>query len=176
MKITCMKNLPKTNPSLWALLLAAGMVSCLSLETEEAYTPEKEMLMLNDYVRRVEAEGYNVDTTALGVFYIRVKEGTGPFPEMEDTLSVKYAGYLINGAVFNTSFSNMPDSAWSYIYGQTITIRGWEEMMALMNQGCRMEFIVPSTLGYGDQWVGNIPPYSTLIFVADMLRVGKKSP
>ena len=48
--------------------------------------------------------------------------------------------------------------------------------MALMNQGCRMEFIVPSTLGYGDQWVGNIPPYSTLIFVADMLRVGKKSP
>ncbi len=158
------------------ILLSMTMVSCFSESGFEPYTPEMENLMLNDYIRKLESKNYNVDTTALGVFYVRIREGEGPFPEPGDTISVQYAGYLMDGNVFNTSFLNAPDSAWTYIYGETVIFPGWDEMMLLMNKSCRMEFVVPSGLAYGNQWVGGIPPYSSLIFAARMKDVRKKQP
>jgi FKBP-type peptidyl-prolyl cis-trans isomerase FkpA len=115
-----------------------------------------------------------VDTTALGVFYIRMKEGTGDFPVAGDTLSVKYAGYLMDGTVFDTSFYSSADSSWTYVYKSQSLLPAWDEITGIMNKGCKMQFILPSSLAYGPTGSGMIPPYSPLVFVTIMDNIKKK--
>ncbi len=46
-------------------------------------------------------------------------------------------------------------------------------MMALMNKGCKMEFVIPSNLAFGEAGSAYVPSYSSLIFVAIMSDVRK---
>jgi len=156
--------------------LALILTSCLDLDDgREEYTAERELELLRVRLEGYVDQGLDVDTTDLGVYYVRLVEGSGEFPKEGDTISVKYAGYLMNGSVFSHSFDFLPDSAWTYAIGERENIPGWEEMMLLMNKGCKMEFVVPSNLAYGDNWNGFIPPYSSLIFVSIMNDVKLKA-
>ena len=161
---------------LMTALLALLFTSCLDLDDDrEANTPEREQQLLKQYIDGLVSKGLNVDTTALGVYYVRQREGTGPFPASGDTISVKYVGYLMDGSVFDSSFRNNGDSIWTYVVEPVKNIKGWEEMLPLMNKGCKMEFVIPSTLAYGDKWAGlYVAPYSSLIFVVVMDDVRKK--
>lgn len=157
------------------LLLSLMFTSCLNfLDNAEVNTPERESELLHQYVNGLITKGYDVDTTALGVYYVRLIEGSGPFPEAGDTISVKYVGYLMDNSVFDTSFGFSADSAWTYVVEETNNLTAWNEMMALMNKGCKMEFVIPSDLAYGKAGATYIPSYSSLIFVAIMGDVRKK--
>jgi len=154
-------------------ILPVFITSCLKVETKD-YTAESEQTDLKNLINNLITSGYNVDTTALGVYYIRLKAGTADFPVTGDTISIKYAGYLIDKSVFETSFYNSPDSSWTYIYKSQNVLPAWEEVVGLMNTGCKMEFIIPSALAYGPSGSGIIPPYSPLIFVAILDKIKKK--
>lgn len=157
-----------------SLLLVSLMMilfsSCLDTGSKfDELTPEREQAFLKNYVEGMQAKGIKVDTTALGVFYVTLEEGTGPYPENGDTVSVKYVGYLMDGNMFDSSFRSNGDTLYTYTLGDLQTISGWEEMMHKMNKGCKMEFAIPSWLAYGNQGYGLvIPPYSTLRYVALM--------
>lgn len=156
------------------LLVTVLMTSCFDTDSPNRNTRENELALLDQYIKELISKGYNVDTTASGVYYVRVNAGTGAYPVAFDTLSVKYVGYLLDGSVFDTSFGISADSAWTYVYKETATIQGWDEMMPKMNKNTRMQFIVPSNLAYGAKGAGFIPPYSTLVFVAVMKDIKKK--
>jgi FKBP-type peptidyl-prolyl cis-trans isomerase len=162
-----------------AVLLTALIMmtfsSCFDfIDDQEKNTPEKEQELLQQYITGLISKGLDVDTTALGVYYVRQREGTGPFPVIGDTISVKYMGYLMDNSVFDSSFRNTGDSVWTYALGSISNIPGWDDMMPLMNKGSKMEFVVPSHLGFGDQGALYVPPYASLIFVAVMDDVRKK--
>jgi len=156
-----------------AILFTAFLSSCLK-DYSNQYTAEKEQEDLNSYLKNLISKGYNVDTTALGVYYIRLKEGAGAFPVAGDTISVRYVGYLMDSSVFDTSFSSTTDSSWTYVYKQQEVLASWDEITGLMNKGCKMEFIIPSSLAYGATGAGPIPPYSSLIFVTIMYDIRQK--
>jgi FKBP-type peptidyl-prolyl cis-trans isomerase len=166
-----MKNF-KSSLSL-LFILSVFITSCIKVDTPE-YTAESEQTDLSNYITNLTSKGYNVDTTALGVYYILLKAGTGDYPVAGDTISVKYAGYLMNGSVFETSFYNSADSSWTYIYKSQDILPAWDEITGKMNKGCKMQFIIPSSLAYGPTGAGSIPPYSPLIFVAIMDNIRKK--
>jgi FKBP-type peptidyl-prolyl cis-trans isomerase FkpA len=147
--------------------------SCIKVDSKE-YTAESEQVDLKSLITNLSNKGYNVDTTALGVFYVKMKDGTGDFPVAGDTVSVKYAGYLIDGSVFDTSFYSSADSSWTYVYKAENLLPAWDEITGKMNKGCKMQFIIPSTLAYGPTGSGMIPPYSPLVFVAIMDNIRKK--
>ncbi len=155
--------------------LALCFYACIDLDSIKDYTLERELKETDEYVRSMLANNENVDTTASGIFYVRLKEGTGPFPEAGDTLSVKYVGYLMNNTIFDTSLFNQPDSTYTYVYKESDVIQGWETMMGMMNKGCKMKFVLPSSLAYGSQGAIGIPPYSALIFVAVMHDIRKRN-
>jgi FKBP-type peptidyl-prolyl cis-trans isomerase FkpA len=165
-----MKNLK----TLLFLLISLPFVlaSCINVE-ESSFTAEKEQTNRTNYINNLISKGYNVDTTALGVYYIRLQQGTGDLPAAGDTISVKYVGYLMDGSIFDTSFYNSPDSSWTYVYKTQQVIASWDDATGLMNKGCKMEFIIPSHLAYGATGSGVIPPYSTLIFVCIMNDIRK---
>ncbi len=156
------------------LLISAFLSSCLNSNTEE-HTAALEMTDLQTYLQNLVSNGYDVDTTALGVYYVVMQEGTGDFPAAGDTISIKYVGYLMDGSIFDTSFYSSADSTWTYVYKQQQVLASWDEITGLMNKGCKMEFIIPSSLAYGSTGAGIIPPYSSLIFVAIMQDIRKKA-
>jgi FKBP-type peptidyl-prolyl cis-trans isomerase FklB len=107
-----------------------------------------------------------VKTTASGLQYKVIKEGTGPQPKATDTVTVNYRGTLINGTEFDSSYKR----------GQPATfplngvIKGWTEGVQLMKQGAKYQLFVPPDLAYGQRAVGpEIPANSTLIFEVELL-------
>src|SRR5881409_265477 len=112
-----------------------------------------------------------VKTTASGLQYKAVKEGTGPQPKATDIVTANYRGTLIDGTEFDSSYKR----------GETATfplngvIKGWTEGVQLMKVGSKYQLFIPSNLAYGDRAVGpDITPNSTLIFEVELL--GAKPP
>lgn len=110
-----------------------------------------------------------VQTTASGLQYEVIKQGTGPKPAASDSVEVNYAGTLINGNEFDNSYKR----------GQSITfllsgvIKGWTEALQLMPAGSKYKLYIPHELAYGTNDVGNgsIPGGSVLIFEVELLKV-----
>ena len=108
-----------------------------------------------------------VKTTASGLQYEVLTEGTGPKPSGSNArVTVHYEGRLINGNVFDSSYKrNQPAT-----FGLNQVISGWTEGVQLMPQGSKYRFFIPSDMGYGSRGSGSIPPNSTLIFDVELLQ------
>lgn len=108
-----------------------------------------------------------VKTTASGLQYKVLKEGTGKSPLSTDKVEVHYHGTLIDGSVFDSSVQR----------GEPITfplngvIPGWTEGLQLMKEGGKVRFFIPPALAYGAQGSGAIGPNEVLIFDVDLITV-----
>ncbi|MBQ9559414.1 MAG: FKBP-type peptidyl-prolyl cis-trans isomerase [Bacteroidaceae bacterium] len=109
-----------------------------------------------------------VTTTKSGLQYEVLTEGTGRSPKATDKVRCHYEGTLIDGTVFDSSYKrNQPAD-----FGLNQVIPGWTEGVQLMKEGAKFRFFIPYLLGYGEQGAGSsIPPYSTLIFDVELLKV-----
>jgi FKBP-type peptidyl-prolyl cis-trans isomerase len=108
-------------------------------------------------------------TTASGLKYEVIKEGSGPSPKKGQQVTVQYAGWLEDGTAFDSSFER-GDLA-DFPVGQVIP--GWNEGLQLMKLGAIYKFQIPAELGYGKQGqMPKIPPDSTLIFYVELLKIG----
>ncbi|MBP5676943.1 MAG: FKBP-type peptidyl-prolyl cis-trans isomerase [Bacteroidales bacterium] len=107
-------------------------------------------------------------TTASGLQYEVVKEGTGRQPKASDTVSCHYEGTLIDGTVFDSSYRRgMPAE-----FGLRQVIAGWTEGVQLMKEGSIFKFYIPYNLAYGEHGAGaDIPPYAALIFTVELIKV-----
>lgn len=109
-----------------------------------------------------------VETTASGLQYKIVSEGTGKSPTTADRVTVHYTGKLTDGTVFDSSVQR----------GQPATFRvnqvipGWTEALQMMQEGDKWTLFIPYTLGYGERGSPpTIPPFSTLIFEVELMKV-----
>lgn len=111
------------------------------------------------------AKKEGVKTTASGLQYKVISEGTGKTPKATDTVVVHYEGKLIDGKVFDSSYERgMPVE-----FPLNGVIKGWTEGLQLMKQGAKYEFFIPAELAYGEQGSQNIEPNSVLIFTVELL-------
>ena len=109
-----------------------------------------------------------VKTTASGLQYKVLKEGSGAQPKAADSVTVNYRGTLLDGTEFDSSYKR----------GQPATfpvggvIKGWTEALQLMKTGSKFQLFVPANLAYGDRSPGaQIPAGSTLIFEVELMEV-----
>jgi len=110
-----------------------------------------------------------VKTTASGLQYEVITEGTGIKPTANDSVTCHYRGTLLNGTEFDASY-NRGEPITFHLSG---VIRGWTEGVQLMSEGSKYKFYVPYTLGYGSFDNGPIPGGSLLIFEVELLKVIK---
>ncbi len=109
-----------------------------------------------------------VTSTASGLQYEVVKQGTGRQPKASDTVRCHYEGTLIDGTVFDSSYRrNQPAE-----FGLRQVIAGWTEGVQLMKEGSIFKFYIPYNLAYGERGAGaDIPPYAALIFTVELIKV-----
>ena len=157
----------KTVAILFAFIFT--ITSCLtSVDDQEQRTPEMEAAEIDVVLKKLEDEGYDVDTTDLGVYYIVKEDGTGPFPAEGDTCYMEYTGYFIDGAVFDTSHDHFPNGIWEFNFKEISLIPGFDDGIALLNKDAEIDMIIPSSLAYGPTGTSGIPPYTTLLFATKM--------
>ena len=114
------------------------------------------------------AKKEGVITTKSGLQYQVLTEGSGRSPKATDKVRCHYEGWLINGNVFDSSYQRGEPADFP-LNG---VIPGWTEGVQLMKEGAKYRFFIPYILGYGERGAGsNIPPYSTLIFDVELIKV-----
>lgn len=114
------------------------------------------------------AKNEGVKQTASGLQYKALSEGSGAKPDSNAEVEVHYEGRLIDGTIFDSSYQR--GEPISFLLAQVIP--GWREGVQLMPVGSKYEFYISYELAYGPSGIpGVIPPYSTLIFTVELLKV-----
>lgn len=109
-----------------------------------------------------------VITLASGLQYKVLKTGNGKQATAKDTVECHYEGRLINGVKFDSSY----DRGETATFGVTQVIQGWVEALQLMKEGDKWQLFIPYNLAYGERGAGqSIPPYATLIFDIEVIKV-----
>ena len=116
------------------------------------------------------AKREGIVTLPSGLQYEIIKEGNGIKPNANDQVKCHYEGTLIDGTLFDSSIKRGQPT----VFGVSQVIKGWVEALQLMPEGSKWKLYIPSELGYGSQQAGEmIPPYSTLIFEVELIKVIK---
>lgn len=109
-----------------------------------------------------------VTTTASGLQYKVITQGSGASPTATDTVVVQYEGTLVDGTVFDSSYKRGEPASFPV----NRVIAGWTEALQLMKPGDRWELYIPQDLAYRDRGSPPvIPPYAALIFTVELLEV-----
>ena len=123
-----------------------------------------------DFSEKIKEHTKNAIKTDSGLQYVILEEGNGKKPHKGDTVSLHYSGYLIDGTMFDSSLER--NEPFEFELGVGRVIKGWDEGVALLNQGTKAKFIIPSNLAYGSRGAGGvIPPNATLIFEVELLDI-----
>ncbi|TAH39526.1 MAG: FKBP-type peptidyl-prolyl cis-trans isomerase [Planctomycetota bacterium] len=108
--------------------------------------------------------------TASGLQYEVLQPGTGATPARGAKVTVHYAGWLLDGTLFDSSYGRGEPS--EFRLGEVID--GWNEGLALMQEGAVYQFTIPAQLAYGPE--GSPPvigPNQTLVFLVQLIQVQK---
>lgn len=120
--------------------------------------------------------------TASGLIFISKKAGKGTQAVKGKKVKVNYTGTLLDGTMFDTSVKedaqkgnildpNRPYDPIEFELGVGQVIPGWDEAIALMKVGEKATIIIPSTIAYGPNGAGPIPPFSSLRFDVELIDV-----
>jgi len=115
------------------------------------------------------AEGKAV-TTPSGLKVELLKAGTPDTkPKPGEKVRVHYTGWLTDGTKFDSSVDR--GEPFEFTLGRGMVIKGWDEGIALMDEGSKVRLTIPAELAYGARAMGKIPANSTLVFEVELLGV-----
>jgi FKBP-type peptidyl-prolyl cis-trans isomerase FklB len=149
-----------------------------TLQTFQKEMMEKQIAASKEAAEKNKAEGEKfleenkkkdgVKTTASGLQYKVLKEGTGESPKETDTVVTNYRGTLIDGTEFDSSYKRNEPATFPV----NRVIKGWTEALQLMKPGAKYQLFIPSSLAYGERGAGQlIGPNATLIFDVELLSI-----
>jgi len=150
-----------------ATLAFATLMSGFNTQTKANMTydltPQSNQKFLAENARQP-----GVVTTASGLQYKVLTAGHGKqIHGPDDTVTVTYKGWTIDGHVFDQTESGRTAS-----FPAGRLIRGWVEALKLMHEGDEWQLVIPSKLGYGEAGAGaDIGPNQTLVFDMKLISV-----
>jgi FKBP-type peptidyl-prolyl cis-trans isomerase FkpA len=140
-------------------------------KAEAKVAEAKEPGQIQNYLKE---KNINARPTASGLYYIEKVKGKGARAVKGSKVSVHYTGRLLDGTVFDSSREGKAAKPLDFTLGSGQVIPGWDEGLALMNEGGKAIFIIPSKLGYGASGNGReIKPFSPLEFDIELVKVSK---
>ena len=152
-----------------AVALAAALVTasaCGSSTAPKTATP--------DIATTTFAPSLGVNLAAMtkmanGVYYRDLSVGTGAPIDTGSKVQVRYAGFLVDGSLFDQS--KPTDAPFSFTLGAGAVIKGWDQGVVGMKLGGQRQLVIPPDLGYGQSGSTNIPSEAILVFVITVVGV-----
>lgn len=103
-----------------------------------------------------------------GLLWRRVAgDGSGKRPTIDDTVTLHYAGTLVDGTEFDSSYRRNEPATFPL----RALIRAWQMAVPQMGVGDTIEIAAPATLAYGPIGRGPIPGGATLLFRIELLAI-----
>ena len=110
-----------------------------------------------------------VRTTASGLQYQVIRQGSGPTPAATDKVRVNYVGTTLDGKEFDASAKH--GGPVEFVLNQVIP--GWTEGVGLMPVNSKYRFWIPGKIAYGPSGPDPIGPNRTLVFEVELLGIVK---
>lgn len=145
--------------------------------------------MKADFVAAIAEQKERAETLPSGLKVLKLEEGNGEKPKVGQKVNVYYAGYLEDGALFDSNYEevakkyDMFDDRRKQGGGyQPIPmeyspdaqlIAGFKEGLQQMKIGDKIRLFIPSHLGYGPQGTGPIPPNADLVFDLEITGIAE---
>lgn len=149
-----------------AILLLASVPLLTACEKETDYVQEDEKI-IQEYIAKNNIVGAQRQES--GLYYVPTVEGKGAKPKPGQMVSVHYVGTLLNGQEFDNSVKR--GEPFEFQLGVREVIAGWDEGIALMNQGGKAILLIPSAQAYGPQERSTIPANSVLRFDVELVKI-----
>lgn len=142
-------------------------------EAFDRFTQEKEqraqraMAQLEEELNTL-SEGF--EQTSSGLRYRLLRQGGGERAAKGRNVKVHYEGQLVDGTVFDSSYTRKKPIEFQLGVGQVIP--GWDEGIALLSVGDEAELVIPPQLAYGQRGAGGvIPPNAILRFRVELVSL-----
>lgn len=84
---------------------------------------------------------------------------------------VRYTGWLYNPSGADSKGTQFDSGTFTFTLGTRSVIPGFEQGVVGMRVGGKRRVYIPSSLGYGSQGSGPIPPNAALVFEIDLLNL-----
>jgi len=118
---------------------------------------------------------YPVSSGSISYYYKITTPGdeNSVSPVIGDQVRVNYRGRLVNGNIFDQTFTTkvIDSNATPITLYDNEVISGWTYNLLQMKVGETRSVVLPQELGYGAQGQGAISPYSTTIWVIQLVEV-----
>lgn len=103
-----------------------------------------------------------------GLQYEILEEGTGPIPQIRSQIVCHYKGSLLDGTVFDESYSRKKPEVF-FVHE---LVSGWIEALTLMPTGSKWKLYIPPHIGYGmEPLTADSGGNCTLIFEIELIRI-----
>ncbi|MEO1654864.1 MAG: FKBP-type peptidyl-prolyl cis-trans isomerase [Bacteroidota bacterium] len=138
------------------------------IEEDLKVTREVDEQLIQEYIGKLSENDTSIKFahTDSGIYYYLQRAGRGLQPEMGDTVSIRYIGKLLNGRIYNQS-----DGNHEFFLGG-FSPPGLNEGIALLQEGAKGTFIIPSELAYGEKGMrGVVPPNAIVVFDVELIEV-----
>jgi FKBP-type peptidyl-prolyl cis-trans isomerase len=120
----------------------------------------------------IKAHGWQMETTASGIYYMKLKSGKGEQAHEGQTAKVNYKISLLDGSVVYSSDETGPKE---FLIGKDNVESGLHEGVQMMHVGDKMRFILPSFRAHGLTGDNSkIPPLTSVVYEIELLGLTTK--
>lgn len=162
--------IPPYAPLIFEVELTGTYTEAEFQKHQEQMDKKKEKQENEELAKFLSSNKITAKKTISGLYHIEIKTGIGKQAEKGKIVKVHYTGTLLDGTKFDSSLDRGEPIEFELGAGQVI--KGWDEGIALMKEGGKAKFIIPSSLAYGKTGRGQeIKPFSALIFEVELIQV-----
>lgn len=108
------------------------------------------------------------DSTDDGFYFISMKEGTSDTVKDGDVVSLQYKLTNIKDQVIDQTAEGNP---FQFQVGTTDVIKAFEEAVLMMTLEQKAKVIIPWYNAYGKLGYGPVPPYTTLVYSMEVVKL-----
>lgn len=151
-----------------------------AIEKEKAALLAKVTEMKAAFATELEVQQEKAKALPSGLKVLVLEEGSGEKPKIGQKVNVMYAGYLMDGTLFDSNYEEVARKYGTFDLNreqgggympipmdystESRLIAGFREGLLTMKVGDKVRLFIPSHLGYGPQGGGPIPPNADLVF------------
>lgn len=152
-------------------------IEVVAIRDKDEY--EQEKALIAEIKKKAEADSIqkylgdnniNIEPTESGLYFIEIEKGIGGRPVSGDKVKVHYTFTLLNGKKLDSTHDRK--QTYNFVVDKDEVFEGWHEGIKLMRKGSKAKLLIPSEIGYKDQWISSdILPYTPLLFEVELVEI-----